>query len=111
MFGRRKKQKARSSAESALVCAEEKLDRLQDTKANIRECIGRRNPSAALIAACNSTYSYTVTSKMAEASVAHNQGNVRKCQDKLLEASVHAHNEEESIIDRVKRLRAELAAL
>lgn len=111
MFGRRKKQKARRSAESALVRAEEKLDRMQDTRANIRECIGRRNSAAALTIACNGSYSYAVTSKMAEAAVAQQQGNVKECQDRLIEASAHAYNEEESIIDRVKRLRAELAAM
>ena len=108
---KRKRQKARLSAESALVRAEEKLDKMQDTKSNIRQCIGRRNPTAALTVACNGAYSYAVTSKMAEASVAHKEGNVRECQDKLLEAAAHANNEEESTLHRVRRLRAELAAM
>lgn len=110
-FQRRKKVDSREKTKSVLSREEDKLDRMQQTRANIQYCVRQRNISAANIAGANGAYSYNVTSKLAEAAVKQVQGKEHECQDKLLEAAATANNEEESTLDRIKRLRLELAGM
>ena len=111
VFRRRKKVNNRQQTEASLSREEDKLGRMQQTRANIQHCVRQRNIPAANIAGANGAYSYDVCSKLAEAAVKQVQRKERDCQDKLLEAAATANNEEESTLDRIKRLRLELAGM
>ncbi len=111
MFRRRKKIDKRKQAESELSRAEDKLDQMHKTRANIQYCVRQRNVTAANIACANGAYSYNVASKLAEAAVKQVQGKERECQDILLQAAATANNEEETTLQKIKRLRSELAAM